>query len=116
MVKEVTQTQSLAVMKNLVRASISEVCFLRNLFPEDCFKSASFGNTTVRALMPRESAPTGEPGAIINEDAARLVAWQDAAFEALALGYLRSIVFSIFSSEEDPADRKLLESYVYSFR
>jgi hypothetical protein len=30
-------------MKNLLRASVSEVAFIRNLFPSDCFKSVSFG-------------------------------------------------------------------------
>jgi meiosis-specific protein len=93
------------------------VCYLRNLFPEDCFKATTFGNTTIRALVPREAGPDGKPtGRIINEDAARLLAWQDAAFEALELGYLRCIVFSIYSAEDDPAARQLLESYVYHFK
>ena len=108
-VKEVTATHSLSLMKNLVRASISEVCYLRNLFPSDCFRASAFGNTTIRALVPRELDAEGKPtGPIINMDAARVVAWEDAAFEALSEGYLRALVLSIYSAEDDPADRELL--------
>ena len=93
------------------------VCYLRNLFPEDCFKPTSFGNTTIRALIPREMGPDGKAsGKVINEDAARLSAWEEAAFEALDLGYLRCIVFGIYSAEDNPAERTLLESYVYHFK
>ena len=36
-VQEVTREQSLSLCKNLLRASVSEVCYLRNLFPSSCF-------------------------------------------------------------------------------
>lgn len=66
------------------------VCFLRNLFPADCFRTTSFGNTAIRALCPRELDADGKPtGKVINEDAAMLNSWQDSAFEALEKGYLR---------------------------
>lgn len=98
------------------------MCYLRNLFPEECFKPTTFGNTTIRALVPREAGAdpkaAGGPstGKVLNEDAARLFAWQEAAFEALEKGYLRCIVFGIYSAEADPSARELLESYVYSFK
>jgi hypothetical protein len=73
----------------LVRAP---VCFLRNLFPSDCFRTTSFGNTTIRALCPREVGADGRPqGKVLNEDAALLTAWQESAFDALEKGYLRCV-------------------------
>jgi hypothetical protein len=136
LVKEVTRAQSIALMKNLTRAALSEgeregrgrtgggdqhrrpptslasraaphaprtrplplplvrapVCFLRNLFPSDCFRTTSFGNTTIRALCPREVGADGRPqGKVLNEDAALLTAWQESAFDALEKGYLRCV-------------------------
>jgi len=85
--------------------------------PQDCFKATNFGNTTVRALMPREVDGEGkQTGRVISDDAARLLGWQEAAFDALELGYLRCIIFGIYSAEEDPSARELLESYVYHFK
>ena len=36
-VKSVNETQSLALMRNMFRISISAICYSRNLFPDDCF-------------------------------------------------------------------------------
>jgi len=66
------------------------VCYLRNLFPDDCFRLSSFGNTSIRALCPRALDNEGKPnGEIINQDAYMLTKWQEAAFDALEKGYLR---------------------------
>lgn len=91
-VKEVTHQQSVALMKNLTRAALSEICFIRNLFPEEVFRLSTFGNTSIRALCPRELDNEGKPtGNIINNDAFMLTKWQEAAFDALERGYLRYV-------------------------
>ena len=72
-----SQVQSLNLMKNLVRASISEISFQRNLFPSDCFKDTQFGNTKIRALSPQDTNPDGSV-TVINADALRLTTWQEA--------------------------------------
>jgi hypothetical protein len=110
-VKTVTSAQSLSMLKNLVRASVGEICFLRNLFPSDVFRSVSFGgNTSVRALAPRELGPDGKPtGRVLNESAATLAQWMESALDALEKCYLRSIVLTIFTASEP---REVLESYV----
>lgn len=41
--KQVTKSQSLTLVKNLVRVSISTVCYLRNIFPDSCFQERSYG-------------------------------------------------------------------------
>ncbi|RYG51091.1 hypothetical protein EON67_04040 [archaeon] len=84
------------------------VAYLRNLFPGEAFRDCTFGSTTVKALAPRDPAS----GAVVHEDANRLAQWMEAALEAVELRYLRSIVFGIYSGEEDPSARHLLESYV----
>lgn len=37
----VTANQSLTLTKNLLRASVSSIAFMRNLFPDDCFVKTS---------------------------------------------------------------------------
>ena len=114
-VATVSQTQSLALVKNVIRAAISEVCFLRNLFPEDAFVDTHLGTTKIRALAPRELDEEGQPtGAVTHKDAAALTRMLESAFDALEKGYLRGIVLGIYSAEEDPAARQLLESYVFN--
>jgi hypothetical protein len=103
------QVQSLNVLKNLVRASISEICFLRNLFPSDMFRPMNFGaNTTIRALCPVQVLPSGEKR-VLDEAAQHLVQLEEAALDAIEKRYLRSLVLSIHSAGE-PSE--LLESYV----
>jgi hypothetical protein len=106
--------QSVAMLKNLVRASVGEICFLRNLFPSDVFRTVSFGsNTNVRALCPRQLGPDGKPtGVVLSEAAAALAQWVESALDALEKGYLRSIMFSIFTASEP---HELLESYVCEY-
>lgn len=43
---QVTKSQSLTLVKNLVRVSISTVCHLRNIFPASCFQERSYGRST----------------------------------------------------------------------
>jgi len=122
---EVSAGQSVALMKNCVRAAVNEGCYLRNLFPSDLFREARYGTTTIRVLTPPPdgggasalAAAAGGAGAGTNgsDAAVALMAQMEAAFEAVEKRYLRSIVFGVYSDEADPAARELLESYVFQF-
>ena len=35
---ELSQQQSATLMRNLLRTAMSSICYLRHLFPEDCFQ------------------------------------------------------------------------------
>jgi hypothetical protein len=110
-VAEVSKVQSYSLCKNLLRASISEVCFLRNLFPSDCFRTITFANTTVRTLD--SSSVTDDT---CRADLSQVMLWQESAAEALDLGYLRAMVLSIYTAEDNREDRSLIETYVFSFK
>ena len=43
-VKTINSTQSLALVRNMLRLSISTICYTRNLFPMDCFSSRPYGD------------------------------------------------------------------------
>jgi len=46
--EEVTAQHALSITQNLLRASIMEIAFLRNLFDDEIFRDAKFGGTKVR--------------------------------------------------------------------
>ena len=87
--KEVTATQSLVLLKNVMRYAVSEVCFIRNLFPSACFKESTVAGTTMRTLCARESDAEGKPtGAVVSEEVLALTSMLETAFEALEKGAL----------------------------
>jgi len=51
--ENVTAEQSVTLMKNLFRTSISTICYLRDLFPEDCFKEKRLTDITIQTLDPK---------------------------------------------------------------
>lgn len=45
-----TPVQSCVIVKNMIRISISQICFIRNIFPEDCFSTKDYGGITIKQL------------------------------------------------------------------
>ena len=83
-VEAVTQQQSLAVVKNMIRTSVrlldnidrkmSEICYLRNLFDEDCFCKKNYAGIMINALHPMDTKEGSEPH-IHNSEAWQLTRW-----------------------------------------
>ena len=70
-----------------------------------------FANTTVRTLDLSEVTDES-----CREDLLQVMQWQESATEALEMGYLRAMVLSIYTAEEKPQDRSIIETYVFSFK
>ena len=99
----INETQSLSMVCNILRSSLSSICYLRYLFPEENFREAQIAGVKVKALVPEG-----------NSEVATLVHWlDDGVVDALKKHYLRAMVFSIFSRYNDP--ESLLESYTFKF-
>jgi len=60
----VTQTQSLALMRNFLRASVSSIAFLRQALPANCFQDNAVGGMALKRIDPR-----------VTEEASRLNNW-----------------------------------------
>ncbi|KAL0235057.1 hypothetical protein GEMRC1_001639 [Eukaryota sp. GEM-RC1] len=96
----VTAAQSLTLVRNLMRTAISSVCYLRNLFPEDCFEDRPLAGLTIKSLL--SSSP----------EAKTIVSWLElGVFEALQKKYLREIVFGIYLDPKQ--ESTLIESYTF---
>lgn len=80
------------MMKNLVRTAISEVCYLRGLFPQDSFMETHLDTTKVRLLTSRALDDKGKPtGDVKNKDVEALLTTLESAFQALEQGFLRGL-------------------------
>jgi len=50
--EQITEQQSLIVVRNLMRTATSTICYLRNLFPEECFIDRSISGLQIKSLQP----------------------------------------------------------------
>mmetsp|Transcript_6980 Transcript_6980/g.14464 ORF Transcript_6980/g.14464 Transcript_6980/m.14464 type:complete len:151 (-) Transcript_6980:3584-4036(-) len=105
-----TETKSLLFTKNLFRAMVSSISYMRNLFPDDCYTDATVGNLQgFKKLRPE------------NDQVAKLIEWiERGVFAALEEKYLSSIVFEIYegctgrdSTAGQGTPSKVVESYTF---
>jgi meiosis-specific protein len=48
----VTEQESLTVVRNLLRTATSTICYIRNLFPEECFVDRLISGIQIKTLVP----------------------------------------------------------------
>ena len=95
----ITHEESLTFMRNFMITTISSVCYLRNLFPEDCFQDKSLSGIQIKSLQPA------------NEESRTLIDWlEKGVFEALKKKYLRVIIFGVCSDPSRDMDT-MIESF-----
>ena len=99
----VTEVQSVTLMKNILRSSLSSIAYLRYLFPEDNFQDTELAGLKIKSLVEGS-----------NKEIAAMNNWlEHGVFDALEKHYLKALVFSIFAKFNDPSS--LLESYTFKF-
>ncbi|KAK8792003.1 hypothetical protein WA158_005380 [Blastocystis sp. Blastoise] len=105
--------QSIAVVKNMIRTSISEICYLRNIFDGECFRKKNYAGMMINALHPLDKKESGESEVHSNE-AWNLTRWlEEGVFEALEKKYLRGMIFAIYDLPIEDENTSLLEAYYY---
>eukprot|EP01135_Chromosphaera_perkinsii_P004811 Nk52_evm42s296 gene=Nk52_evmTU42s296 len=98
-----TQQQSLNLVKNLLKTTISNISYLRNLFPEDTFHDRGLEGLQLKVLKRGNC-----PGADL------LMNWMEkGCFDALQKHYLREIVLGISTDPE--AKNSVMETYTFKF-
>ena len=81
------------------------VCLLNSKVP-------LIADTNIHALTPINNVS----GIVLCEGALHLAKVQESAFDALDQGYLSRMVLGIYSDDEDPGRRTMLESYACTWR
>ncbi|RHY06180.1 hypothetical protein DYB36_002449 [Aphanomyces astaci] len=127
---KITETQSLNVIKNLIRVSISEICYLRSriyyghtmlefmfydvvdLFPDEVFKERVYADMHIKCLAPQENSRVQSM-----QDAYSITEWLEAgAFDAMEKKYLLQLEFCIYALGKNKTPQNLLECYTYKIK
>ena len=114
----VSDAQSLILMKNMIRISISSICFHRNLFPLSCFRKREYGNpkgletaTSIHTLEPAHENSSGKVD-VVNTDAFKLTQWlEQGVFSALEDQYIKKMTFCILTAHPSTGEDVILETY-----
>ncbi|ETV94775.1 hypothetical protein H310_11731 [Aphanomyces invadans] len=102
---KITDQQSLNVFKNLIRVSISEICYIRNLFPEEVFKDRVYADMRIKCLAPIDNTTDQ-----FMRDAHCVTEWLEAgAFDAMEKKYLLQMDFCIYALGKNKSPENLLE-------
>ncbi|KAG1661185.1 hypothetical protein FOA52_005991 [Chlamydomonas sp. UWO 241] len=100
----ITHTESLELVRCLLRVSVFHVTAMRGLFPEKYYKEVpmkNLGGMEIKMLTPRD------------DESKRLVDWvEGGVYDAVKHGYLKTLLFGISSNAEGT---DLLEEYVFNF-
>lgn len=100
-------------MLHQVRISISSICYIRDLFPKDCFKNKPYGNVEIHQLQGAKKEEDGEIS-ITHPDAFLLTQWlEQGVFSALEKEFLSSLIFAIYGNHPLTGEDILLETYEF---
>lgn len=73
-VESISSQQSLVLVKNMFRLSVSSICFLRGIFPEECFSTKDYAGVKVHQLECAEKDNDGQL-IVYEKDAFLLTQW-----------------------------------------
>ncbi|KAK9811915.1 hypothetical protein WJX72_012363 [[Myrmecia] bisecta] len=99
---EITSTESLELVRCLLRVSINQVAYMRGPFGDKSFKCVDMHGMQLQMLLPKDA------------ETKRLVDWIELGVtDALKQKYLKTLYFGIST---DPEGTSLLEEYIFSFK
>ncbi|CAM9117446.1 unnamed protein product [Ectocarpus sp. 8 AP-2014] len=103
---QVTETQSLTLVKNLIRVSISTVCHLRGIFPAKCFQERTYAGMKIYQLDAATRDADTDETVVKDQEAYDLTMWlESGVFKAVENRYLRRMEFIIMSpNHENPRE------------
>lgn len=96
-----------------IRISISSICYIRDIFPRDCFKKKEYGSIDIHQL---QGGHKDDSGTILvnNYEAFLLTQWlEKGVFSALESEYLSSLTFALYSKHPITKADILLETYEF---
>ncbi|KAK7099160.1 HORMA domain-containing protein 1-like isoform X2 [Littorina saxatilis] len=102
-VEQVTEQQSALFAKKLLAVAISNITYLRAIFPERAYGDRCLGDLNLKILRDDSSYP----------GASQVVKWVKGCFDALDKKYLRMLIIGIYVDVEDP--QTVIESYTFKF-
>ena len=98
-----TEVKSCIFVKKLMAVAISNITYLRSIFPEKAFSNRSLDGLPLKILKEVSDC----------EAATSLVSWLRGAFEAIEKRYLKELIFIIYMNPENTND--VHEMYTFRF-
>jgi meiosis-specific protein len=103
----------MSVIISQVRISISSICYIRDLFPRDCFKNKQYGTVDIHQLQGARKEESGDV-MVTHPDAFLLTQWlEQGVFTALEKEYLNTLTFAIYSKHPISGEDLLMETYEF---
>lgn len=99
---QITNTESLVLMKNMMRIALSSIANVRGLFEQDCFKTLQYDQSF--SIQMLECASVDNSGKLVatNTNGFTFMQWlENGVFKALDAGYIDAITFVIFDNKEN---------------
>ena len=100
---QVTQQQSTAFVKKLLAIAVSNIAYMRVLFPDKAFSDRCLEGLNLKILKNDKAYPP----------VVEMVDWLKGVFDALDKKYLRMLVLGFHRNSTDP--NTLLEMYTFKF-
>ncbi|XP_038624721.1 HORMA domain-containing protein 1 isoform X2 [Tachyglossus aculeatus] len=97
------ENQSLAFVKKLLAVSVSNITYLRGIFPKDAYVTRYLGDVRIR-ILKNDSCP----GSV------QLAKWILGCYDALQKKYLRMLILEVYTNSGKP--KKITEGYHFQFK
>lgn len=111
----ITKSQSMVLMKNMIRISISSICHHRDIFPQECFAVRPYGSMKIVQLEPASADDEGEIN-VKHDKAFLLTQWlEHGVFDALEKEFISALVFGVNGTHPVTGKDILLETYEFKF-
>ncbi|XP_071955838.1 uncharacterized protein [Antedon mediterranea] len=101
--KQVNETQSALFVKKLLAVAVSNITYLRAIFPESAYGDRRLEDISLKVLRDESSCP----------GACQVIKWVKGCFDALDKKYLKTIVIGIYVDPKHP--ETVIESYTFKF-
>uniref|UniRef100_UPI00358E69EF HORMA domain-containing protein 1-like n=1 Tax=Myxine glutinosa TaxID=7769 RepID=UPI00358E69EF len=98
-----TNQQSLLFVKRMTAIALSNITYLRGVFPEHAYSTRYFEDLSIKIL--REDVRFPGAGHVVN--------WMKGCFDALEKKYLRMMVLLAYANPDDP--NTVVESYSFKY-
>lgn len=101
--EQITEIQSALFVKKLLAVAISNIAYLRAIFPEHAFGDRSLEGLNLKILKDDVSCP----------GASQVIKWVKGCFDAFDKKYLRMLMIGLYVDPENP--ETIIESYSFKF-
>lgn len=89
--EQITEQQSTLFVKKLLAVAVSNITYLRAMFPEQAFGDRSLEELNLKILRDDSSCP----------GACQVIKWMKGCFDALDKKYLERLIIGIYTNPND---------------